>query len=776
MHQHTCNCGGRPDRVDPPSRLQSIVVRLGTEWALACLMLTIATQDLHSQSPAQREMLSRCRSMATEPESRSASGENAEPTSLREGRYDHLVKQLCHGFELLQSDTSMNRRDGLDAAQTTFDEAIYRAPKDWPWPWYGLALADLALDSADYTVKASMHQPAGMYYRDAAINALGKALEADSSFAPAAKLLAARLTSTMDPAVSGEVVQAIRRSVASGETGPEPWLVFARMQRSLGHADSALSAFRDYLAAGGDSAVGYIEQARSLLAVGDTAAAAPMYLRGATYAGTSGGRSEYRRDLAWIASPTELTAYDSVPADSVGEWVRAFWAKRDAEELRGRNERLTEHVRRWVYVHDNFMAPQLNTKVAKTLRMPLAARGALPQNMMASAEGTSTSAASSDGIVPLSAAQLIQQSYIGVATGSADFLDDRAVIYMRHGNPDQVVQTPGRPREASPLTWAYTTPQGQLTFHFGCVAYCLLQRFPVRLDGLVAIDPEYEILAGQMRAGHPAPGVVHRVLSGIETDLRIGLTSDGFPPHFEHQLQPEAQFFAVGSPGRVLVVFALPGDKLQGMALPGGGTGYPVVLRVIATNAAGQIARIDTTRRFRSDQPLGKGQYLFGLEELKLAPGTWDVRLLVTEPGMDAGGAIGRIGVQVPESAELGLSDLVLGREGAGLTWQSAAGPVPLNPLDVFPPNGSAELYYELHGAVPDSTYQTDIEVKGVYGDAKGTVHLTFKEKARSSLVRARRSIGLSKLEPGQYQITVTVTEQGTGKTAVQSRYLNVRE
>jgi hypothetical protein len=152
------------------------------------------------------------------------------------------------------------------------------------------------------------------------------------------------------------------------------------------------------------------------------------------------------------------------------------------------------------------------------------------------------------------------------------------------------------------------------------------------------------------------------------------------------------------------------------------------------------------------------------------------VRLLVTEPGMDAGGAIGRIGVQVPESAELGLSDLVLGREGAGLTWQSAAGPVPLNPLDVFPPNGSAELYYELHGAVPESTYQTDIEVKGVYGDAKGTVHLTFKEKARSSLVRARRSIGLSKLEPGQYQITVTVTEQGTGKTAVQSRYLNVRE
>ena len=93
----------------------------------------------------------------------------------------------------------------------------------------------------------------------------------------------------------------------------------------------------------------------------------------------------------------------------------------------------------------------------------------------------------------------------------------------------------------------------------------------------------------------------------------------------------------------------------------------------------------------------------------------------------------------------------------------------------LLPPRGSAELYYELHGATRDSTYQTDIEVKGVYGDAKGTVHLTFKEKAHGSLVRTRRSIGLDKLEEGQYQVTVTVTEQGTGKTAVQSRYLNVR-
>lgn len=759
--------------------LRGIVPQVELRWpvvfALSCIIaLPPVARDAVAQTPRVRSALARLAAYAQDtglhrPNTKYEFG--SVPTSA------HIpLGDIERGMLFLRSALELGGRENLDAAQAAFDEAIYRAPADWPWPWYGLALADLALERGGYTVKPSMHQPAGVYYRDAAIHALGKALEADSTFAPAAKLLAERLTSTSDPAVSGEVVRAIRRSVASGGAGPQPWLVFARMQRSMEHPDSALDAFRHYLAAGGDSAVAYIEEARSLLASGDSAAAAPMYLLGAAHVGTSDGKAEYRRDLAWIASPLELATYDSLSDDSLGGWIRAFWSKRGAEDLREPGERLTEHVRRWVYVHDNFMAPQLSTRVAKALRTPLATRGDLPPSMAASMGDASVPTPGLQGVAPLSAAELFQQSYLNVATGSADFLDDRALIYMRHGEPSTIVQTPGRPHEHSPLTWAYATTQGQLVFHFACDLFCLLQRFPVKLDGLIAIDAEYETLAGQLRVGHPSPGVMHRVLSDIDRDLRVGLTTDGFPPHFKHQIEPEAQFFAVGAPGQVLVVFALPGEKLEHVALPDGGAGYPVVLRVIATNAAGQIVRLDTTRRFRADQPLGKGQYLFGLEQLTLTPGTWDVRLLVTEPELDAGGAIGRIGVTIPPDTKLALSDLVLGREGSGLAWQSPAGTVPLNPLDAFPPKGSAELYYELHGATPDSTYQTDIEVKGVYGDAKGTVHLTFKEKAHDALVRARRSIGLSKLEEGQYQVTVTVTEQGTGKTAVQSRYLNVRE
>ena len=109
-----------------------------------------------------------------------------------------------------------------------------------------------------------------------------------------------------------------------------------------------------------------------------------------------------------------------------------------------------------------------------------------------------------------------------------------------------------------------------------------------------------------------------------------------------------------------------------------------------------------------------------------------------------------------------------------GLTWRSIAGRIPLNPIDVFPNKGSAELYYELHGAHPGATYRTDIEVKGIRGDSKAAVHLSFEEEAHASFVRARRSIGLGKLEPGKYQVTVTVKEEGSTRTAAQERILNV--
>jgi hypothetical protein len=597
------------------------------------------------------------------------------------------------------------------------------------------------------------------------------------------ELLAGLLAPSVDGGLDGETRSAIRLAAQADSAGiPDTWLAFGRMQRNIGNLDSALTAFRRYIASGGDHALGSLEEARTLSLLQKPMPALQAYLDGAMYAGSPTGRSAYRRDLRWVGSPVEMLVFDSLPRDSIGTWIVHFWSKRDATSLRDPGSRLIEHLRRWTYVFAHFQLPPTARGLPRSARLLLADSADLPRQAVPDAAVNSQSSMQTqpgtDPTLPeINPADLYAMSRLDAVVEGIDFVDDRALIYMRFGEPDKtgmaVAKVGGIP---ATLSWLYAIGGDNLLFHFACEAYCVLTPFPRSLDGVVGLDTRYEALAGQLRMGHPSTILLDKLHSSIAHDLRVGLTTDGFPPHFKHQLEPAAQFFAVGAPGRVLVVFALPGDKLEHMTLPDGGAGYPVVLRVIATNAAGQIARMDTTRRFRSDQPLAEGQYLFGLEELKLAPGTWDVRLLVTEAGLEAGGAIGRIGVTIPSNARLALSDLVMGSEGSGLTWRSPAGADPLNQLDAFSPKGSAELYYELHGARPNSIYQTDIAVKGVYGDARGTVHLTFSEQAHGAVVRIRRSIGLDQLETGQYLVTVTVTEQGTGRTAVQRRYLNVRE
>ncbi|HEU4801278.1 MAG TPA: hypothetical protein VFS94_11690, partial [Gemmatimonadales bacterium] len=108
----------------------------------------------HAQSPAARVALSRylTADSTTEPS-----------VALASGTRDEAMQSLWLGVEQLRLAGTDEGRAHLDAAQAAFDEAIFRAPDDWPWPWYGLALADFALDDSGFVVKPSVHQPAGVY-------------------------------------------------------------------------------------------------------------------------------------------------------------------------------------------------------------------------------------------------------------------------------------------------------------------------------------------------------------------------------------------------------------------------------------------------------------------------------------------------------------------------------------------------------------------------------------------------------------------------------------
>ncbi len=692
-----------------------------------------------------------------------------QPTLLDASSDATSPLQILHrGIIELRLAELASGREEADRAHATLSEAVFRAPDEWPWPWFALARAKLLLAERGFPPKEAMHQPMGQSYRSAAIRSLGRALEADPGFAPAADLLAETLLPMGDPDLSDEVQFAVRRAAGSGAAGT--YLLLGRLYRNIDRPDSALIAFQSYLRAGGDSGTGNLELARTLYVLGEAERAVTAYAPGAARMGPA-GLAAYRQDLAWVASPAELATFDSLPLDGVGAWISDFWANRDATALRAPGERLIEHLRRWQHVHRNYRLPDRGDSRRMLSRMPLADKTDLPQH--ATSTG-STETVARDELVALYASTLLPAIH-----GSERALDDRALVYMRHGEPDATVISIARVGGIpGGVSWRYDTSDGGLIFHFKCNAYCLLIQFPVSLEGLIDLDPRYEMVAAGMRAGRPNPIHVNAIVSARTVDLAQGLVTDSYAPEFGRELEPLIQVFAVGDPqratGRALVTFALPGEQLTPTALNGGGVVYPLALRLIATNAHGESHRLDTTRYFRAADTLRAGTHLFGLAELPLGAGRWDVRAVFTQPGTEAGGAVGRLDVVLPGGSGLAVSDLVFGRVGSGLVWHGPEGPVPLNPLDAYPQDGAVEVYYEASGLEPEARYRTTLRIEGVSGDAEGRVEVGFEDRVAAGRQAFRRTIDLDRLSGGQYRLTLTIEDLAHGTRATQQGLINV--
>ncbi|HET7601956.1 MAG TPA: hypothetical protein VFK36_02995 [Gemmatimonadales bacterium] len=828
-----------------------------TRWAMLLAGMTVPSVGWTQAASVRRQFSAFRDSLASISTAEVAAVLDAQRNAqLRVHSSDPTLLVLA-GLARLRLGQLSEGRTSLDQAQGLFDEAVLKAPDGWPWPWYGLALADLALDSTDAVVKRSMHSGPGVYYHDAALHALGKALEADSSFIPAAELLGTILLPFGERSLNDELKRAVRRAAASNQAA-SPWLALGRLYRNLHKSDSAIIAFHQYVRLGGDSGLGLLEEARSRFARGQVGAASADYYGGARAAHTL-AREAYRRDLGWVASPEELAAFDAVPPDSLEPFVQAFWAKRDAEEMRSPGERLREHVRRWRYVFEHF---QLSARAEGTPQRGGANCGpGMFPSLRDDPASHAYSATTLEMAVPPDL-QLFEPGVYAATWRGKRLVDDRGLIYMRHGEPDKRAtasleqaryNTPQRMTVASSVagkaydalsqqaaepgangavnmsatisleekahemtghiqvrpaatpaqtetrpneSWKYVTPHGNLLFHFcgsmalgTAAATTLVEMLPLSPEMLgprSSLDPRFGTLEGELmtfRAGQgnlpsAAREMTRELTEAGRRDIAIGLSTDEYAPEFKHEITPFTQFYAVGQPAsgssKVLAIFAFPGEDLIPTQSSDGQLVYPISFRLIATDAAGHIARIDTTRYFLASDTLFEKQYLYGLEVLPLPPGTWKVRLLATQPGLDAGGAVERREVKISGSSSLVMSDLVFGRLNSGLTWSSGHGDVPLSPLDFYSRSGAVEVYYEVSGALTGQTYHTDLELTGLSGRFKGQVRLGFDEQATGPVLRLRRSVGLDRLKGGRYRMTVTVTEQGSERRVTQTRVLNV--
>jgi GWxTD domain-containing protein len=694
----------------------------------------------------------------------------------KQNRDDPLI-HLRLGFIAYRLGELTKNKSHYDDAAGEFEWAGELRP-DWPYPWYGQGLAELALGEHTAIAIENLRQMLGQDYLSKAAKAFARATEADPSFASAVVDLAnTALTQRIRPRL--DVALAAVRLAAASPAGrlPDVQLVRGRVERAAGENDSAAAAFRTYVDLAGDSGIGYFELARTAYLARRPGDGWTAYFNGARAARSPEAVALYRLDLSWIADSAELGAFDlrTSPGERA-EWLNTFWSKRDAADARDVGERLAEHYRRWAHARREFRLVSRHRHYDVTERY---------------------------------------------RSSQLEF-DDRGIIYMRHGEPDRRARYVHPDVEANE-SWLYQRPSGDLIFHFvarddvndfklveslvDVLGFSRAVRASSTMDGQVSelytSRQNFGALYGRIaNSQRPVGNELATERAQGRRDIVVGTTSDSYTRHFDLPMAVVASAFVTGagagvgvgsgdSAGQLLhVVFAIPGERLSGVpAEAAGGLRYALQFRVIVADSTGAVvAQHDTLRVFAARQPVRHPDYLTGRLALPVPAGQFVYRLLVATPDGGAGDLVtgaARIDTLAPD--RFAVSDVVVGREGSGLVWYTPAGDtVRLNPLQRFPQGSGVNLYYEIYGLARGAAYHTVVRLEReggrslfgaigrLFGGGRSPVLLEFDAPSDGRVTRVQRGIELRDVAKGTYRLVVTISDPATGASITRTERFQV--
>jgi GWxTD domain-containing protein len=627
---------------------------------------------------------------------------------------------LRHGFICLRLAALGHVRRSRDA-ESSFDMVRSLEPS-WPLAWYGRGLAKLALARWQLDTPENLGFRVGVGALEDAFESFTMATELDPTFEPALLELAPVAFRLRTPKYLAQAREAFRRARLSGlGTEADVFLWWGRLERRAGNPDSSVAAFQAYLAHGDAPGLGSLEIARTQLAYG-LKGGVQSYFTGAAFDGSLGVR-EYRADLELIADSAELAAFDRVHGlDRVG-MLEEFWTRRDHLDLRAEGERLREHYVRTHFARTHFYLE--NTRRHYWHAEPYRSR-------------------------------------------SEEF-DDRAIIYIRHGQPAQRI-TPFVYALTGNESWRYSRSDGDLVFHFtvqedlrdyrlASSIFDLKSTGGTPQDQLImsrqAISPLYSKLGTWGRFGRAK--LVAREREIGETSIMFGTTSDTHELRFDDSLGIRTQLLAVGRAGRqALVHLAFDLQAVPPSNETGAGSRYPVRVRFAAFADDGRrVAWLDSS--YVATGTASDWGRVLGRVAVPVPRGTWRYRLAI-QNGEDRGTLLPWDSITVGrfDGAVLQVSDLMLGALAVPLSWN----PTPrdtafIAPTSEFPQGSRVELYYEVYGLDPGQTYQTALE----FTQTRSVLRFEFEEQAKSDVTRVRRSLDLHGLEPGEYRLELEVVD-----------------
>lgn len=717
----------------------SVVSRvMSRALSIVVLATTLPLASAQGQTPAQRTVLEAFRdSLERASDSAGLAGLEARiVTGMRPNRASPTEHVRLGFLALRQADLGAIRY--FEDAATEFQTAGRLAPS-WPYAWYGLGLAEYGTArSAQGPQRAAA---AGTPY-GRATTALSRAVLADPRFADVLVDDAFQARRERQVAKVGVMLEALRLASQPRPSGLAVLAGLGRLEREFGEPSAALRAFESWLAqAGRIRGVALLEVARTRFLLGQDNGAAPYY-EGASFDDSAAVRG-YRDDIVSIASERELQAFDRATGPTRVEVLRRFWSRRDAADLRKPNDRLREHYRRLYHARRTF---------------PLYLPGR-PDARIASAD------------LPV---------------------DDRGLVYVRHGEPDDRVQlsTLGvEPNES----WRYARDEGDMVVHFVARHDPEVYRLVESLldvaenisepgnpgDDLVTRGQETLLRSREPlspvyrrdRRDTPQRGrdflLAERALS--RASLRTATTTDSFRRHYARSLGARVDMALFGldpSGGRLQVAYAVPFERLGAVWL-GQDIDYPLRVRLTAFSMDGDpVVVMDSTVRPRTWEHLGD-RWLAGAFAIPLATGR--VRLaLAFEDGDSVGTLLPVRSFEIQLPGAVTLSDLAVGMPGMPWHAEAVVGDrVALLPLGTLRRSDAAEVAYEVTAPsdVPLSSQLTLMradERAGVVSSER------LEEKAAVGRRLVRHALDLHKLKPGLYRLEVTVT---TGRGGLARRW-----
>ncbi|HUP19532.1 MAG TPA: GWxTD domain-containing protein [Gemmatimonadota bacterium] len=630
------------------------------------------------------------------------------PAVPESGLYPPEVQQsIEEGYRQLALVTDPSDDAHLEPAKAAFQRALDVDPRALH-AWVGKGIYELKKDEQWLVLLESIKKIFNRDHISMAQKAFEEALEIDPAFHVARYDLALAHRQARGPDNYRRAIRELERLVREAPGFGDTPLLLAITYRDAGDLEKMRESIDSLPEEGFPPATRQLLLTYALANLDRPAEAAAAYDAGLAAISTDREAGLYWHDIKPIVSGETDAEFQSLPAAEKADLLRRYWERLADQAFVSVEERLVEHYRRLHHAYQNY-------------------RILLPE----------------------------RRHYSGMAAYVPPWqtgFDDRGVIYLRHGPPDDVATFSG-PQVERNVSWKYERADGDpLVFHFvsdeDVADYKLVRRLSDAVmtggtsmagttmfnqgcgSGRECDSYDARILSANLRElqelyssrGHLSP-VYDRAATRLDPqilqaeegmlaeDIAVGTGSQSYDPETagEPLLFPvyPVAFKDPGETTSIHFYYALPTALVSIATRPDGGSTVDYRYQLLVHDEGSEpVERQQQDVTLSTSQPIPRdaGAMLPGVRSARLGPGQYQYGMKVTDLTSGRFGVVqGQILVDDLVTPDLAMSGVVLAHsvapasgDGAFVRWGRYK-VLPL-PSRMFRRSQPVFVYYEVYG------------------------------------------------------------------------------